>query len=240
MIEGKKVVAVIPARGGSKGIPRKNIKDLNGKPLIAYTIEAALKSRYIDRVIVSTEDLEISEISRSFGAEVPFLRPSELAQDDTPGIEPIIHAINYLFNQENYSFDYVMCLQCTSPLRNTNQIDEAICEIYSKDADSAISVCESEVNPYWMKIIKDGKIDDFIKDNKFYARRQDLPVVYRLNGAIYIGKIEIILNNKNWYTDNTLPIIMDRITSIDIDDEIDFKFAEFLLSQGVDKYGKIV
>lgn len=240
MIGNKFVVAIIPARGGSKGIPRKNIKNLNGKPLIAYTIDEALKSKYIDRVIVSTEDLEIAEISKSFGAEVPFLRPKELAQDDTPGIEPIIHSINYLVNNENYNFDYVMCLQCTSPLRNSKQIDEAIDEIYKKDADSAVSVCESEVNPYWMKVIQDGKMLDFLNDNKFYARRQDLPIVYRLNGAIYLAKIEIILNKKSWYTNNTVPIIMDKISSIDIDDEIDFKFVEFLLKQGVDNYGKTI
>ncbi|QCX32365.1 acylneuraminate cytidylyltransferase family protein [Caloramator sp. E03] len=240
MIGNKCVVAIIPARGGSKGIPRKNIKNLNGKPLIAYTIEEALKSKYVDRVIVSTEDLEIAEISKSFGAEVPFFRPKELAQDDTPGIEPIIHAINYLLNDENYNFDYVMCLQCTSPLRNSKQIDEAILEMYNKDADSAVSVCESEVNPYWMKVIKNGKMVDYLNDNKFYARRQDLPIVYRLNGAIYIAKVGIILKNKNWYTDNTVPIIMDKISSVDIDDEIDFKFAEFILKQGADNYGKII
>lgn len=170
MIGNKCVVAIIPARGGSKGIPRKNIKNLNGKPLIAYTIEEALKSKYVDRVIVSTEDLEIAEISKSFGAEVPFFRPKELAQDDTPGIEPIIHAINYLLNDENYNFDYVMCLQCTSPLRNSKQIDEAILEMYNKDADSAVSVCESEVNPYWMKVIKNGKMVDYLNDNKFLCK----------------------------------------------------------------------
>jgi len=240
LIEGKRVVAIIPARGGSKGIPRKNIKNLNGKPLIAYTIEEALNSKYVDRVILSTEDLEIAEISKTFGAEVPFLRPKELAQDDTPGIEPIIHAINYLLYDENYNFDYVMCLQCTSPLRNSKQIDQGIYDIYTKDAYSAVSVCESEVNPYWMKVIKNGKMVDYLSDNKFYARRQDLPVVYRLNGAIYIAKVEIILNNKNWYTNNTIPIVMDKFTSIDIDDEIDFKFAEFLLNQGVDNYGNII
>ncbi|MDI3540979.1 MAG: CMP-N,N-diacetyllegionaminic acid synthase [Thermosediminibacterales bacterium] len=238
MIASKRVVAIIPARGGSKGVPRKNIRKLNGKPLIAYTIEEALKSRYIDRVVVSTEDIEIAEISKFFGAEVPFLRPRELAQDDTPGIEPLIHAVNYLLHEENFAFDYVMCLQCTSPLRNAKQIDEAIREVYSKNADSAVSICESEISPYWMKIIEDGKIKDFIKSDKFYTRRQDLPVVYRLNGAIYIAKLEIILDRKTWYTDNTIPIIMDRISSIDIDDEIDFQFAEFLLKRGVAESGE--
>ncbi|MCM8900481.1 acylneuraminate cytidylyltransferase family protein [Caldicoprobacter algeriensis] len=230
MIDNKKIVAIIPARGGSKGIKRKNIRILNGKPLISYTIEQALKSKYIDRVIVSTEDLEIAEISKSFGAEVPFLRPQELAQDDTPGIEPIIHAVNYLNSEEKYSFEYVMCLQCTCPLRKVEDIDNSIEEINAKNADSLVSVCESEVNPYWMKVIEDGKLVDFIKTNIAYVRRQDLPKVYRLNGAIYLARAEIILNRKTWYTDNTIPYIMDRISSVDIDDEMDFRYVEFLMS----------
>ena len=140
MIDNKRIVAIIPARGGSKGIKRKNIRILNGKPLISYTIEQALKSKYIDRVIVSTEDLEIAEISKSFGAEVPFLRPQELAQDDTPGIEPIIHAVNYLNGEEKYFFEYVMCLQCTCPLRKAKDIDNSIEEINKKNADALVSV----------------------------------------------------------------------------------------------------
>lgn len=230
MIDNKKIVAIIPARGGSKGIKRKNIRKLNGKPLISYTIEQALRSKYIDRVIVSTEDLEIAEISKSFGAEVPFLRPQELAQDDTPGIEPIIHAVNYLNSEENYSFEYVMCLQCTCPLRKVEDIDNSIEEINAKNADSLVSVCESEVNPYWIKVIEDGKLVDFIKTNVAYVRRQDLPKVYRLNGAIYLARAEIILNRKTWYTDNTIPYVMDRLSSVDIDDEMDFRYVEFLMS----------
>ena len=192
-------MAIIPARGGSKGIKRKNIRILNGKPLISYTIEQALKSKYIDRVIVSTEDLEIAEISKSFGAEVPFLRPQELAQDDTPGLEPIIHAVNYLNGEEKYFFEYVMCLQCTCPLRKAKDIDNSIEEINKKNADALVSVCESEVNPYWMKTIQDGKLVDFIKTNVDYIRRQDLPKVYRLNGAMYLAKTKVILNRKTWY-----------------------------------------
>ena len=230
MIDNKRIVAIIPARGGSKGIKRKNIRILNGKPLISYTIEQALKSKYIDRVIVSTEDLEIAEISKSFGAEVPFLRPQELAQDDTLGIEPIIHAVNYLNGEEKYFFEYVMCLQCTCPLRKAKDIDNSIEEINKKNADALVSVCESEVNPYWMKTIQDGKLVDFIKTNVDYIRRQDLPKVYRLNGAMYLAKTKVILNRKTWYTDNTLPYIMDRISSADIDDEMDFKYVEFLMS----------
>lgn len=230
MIDNKKILAIIPARGGSKGIPRKNTKLLNGKPLIAYTIEESKKSKYIDEILVSTEDNEIADISIKYGVEIPFLRPMELAKDSTPGIEPIIHAIGWL-KEENKKFDYVLCIQCTSPLRTAEQIDEAIEKLVHEGADSIVSICESEVNPYWMKKVDDGKLKDFMESTNFYARRQDLPTIYRLNGAIYAGKTEIILKNKNWYTENTLPYIMNELSSIDIDNIIDFKFVEFLLKE---------
>lgn len=226
------VVALIPARGGSKGIKRKNIKQLNGKPLIAYTIEQAKRSKNVDRVIVSTDDDEIARISVKYGAEVPFMRPKELAKDDTPGIDPVIHCIKWLIENEKYSFEYICLLQCTSPFRNFKQIDEAITKLYNFNADSIVSICESEVTPYWMKKVDNDRISDFLTDNKFYARRQDIPKVYRLNGAIYISKVGNILKNRTWYTNNTLGYIMDRISSIDIDDIIDFKFAEFLMKEG--------
>lgn len=225
------IIAIIPARGGSKGIPRKNIKNINGKPLISYTIAEVKKSKYINRIIVSTEDREIAEISKKYGAEVPFLRPKELAGDSTPGIDPIIHCINWLKENENYRPEYVCLLQCTSPFRKVNQIDEAFEKLISKDSNSIVSVCESEISPYWMKKIDNGKMKDFLEDISFYARRQDTPTVYRLNGAIYIAKTDFLLKNKNWYTENTLSYIMDRNSSIDIDDMIDFKFAEFLMKE---------
>lgn len=228
MINEKKILAVIPARGGSKGIPRKNIKKLNGKPLIAYTIEEAKKSGYIDKLIVSTEDREIAKISKIFGAEVPFLRPKELSNDNTPGIDPILHAVNW-FKGKDCNFDYVMCLQCTSPFRKYSQIDEAIEKLIKLDGDSIVSVCESEITPYWMKKVEDGKLKDFINSNVFYTRRQDIPKVYRLNGAIYMARTQVLMNIKNWYSKNTLSYIMDKISSVDIDDMIDFKFVEFLM-----------
>lgn len=230
MIRNKRILAIIPARGGSKGIPRKNLKELNEKPLIAYAIEEALKSKYIDKLIVSTEDKEIAETSKQFGAEVPFLRPMELAADDTPGIEPILHAINW-FHEKEYVFDYVMCLQCTSPFRKFEQIDEAIEKLVNEGSDSIVSVCESEVSPFWMKKIEDGIMKDFLSNISFYARRQDVPKVYRLNGAIYLAKTEVLYKYNNWYTENTIPYIMDKLSSIDIDDIWDFKFAEFLMKE---------
>jgi len=232
VINGKSVLVIIPARGGSKGVPKKNIKSLNGKPVISYTIEEAKKSKYIDRIVVSTDNKDIAEVSKNYGAEVPFLRPSELAKDDTPGIDPIIHCINWLKENEKYLPDYVCLLQCTSPFRRVQQIDEALERLIYENFDSLVSICESEVTPYWMKKIEKGKLKDFLEHSTFYIRRQDAPKVYRLNGAIYISKIECLLKNKNWYTDNTAPYIMDKVTSVDIDDIIDFKFAEFLMKEG--------
>lgn len=230
MINNKKILAIIPARGGSKGIIDKNIKELNGKPLIAYAIEAAAQSKYIDKLIVSTEDKKIAEICKCFDGEVPFLRPMELAADDTPGIEPILHAVKW-FNEKGCTFDYVMCLQCTSPFRQASQIDEAIEKLENQCADSIVSVCESEVSPFWMKKIEDGVMKDFLSNIPFYSRRQDIPRVFRLNGAIYLAKTEILCKYDNWYTDNTIPYIMDKISSIDIDDILDFKFAELLMKE---------
>ncbi|QCH26957.1 cytidylyltransferase domain-containing protein [Clostridium tyrobutyricum] len=230
MINNKKILAIIPARGGSKGVPHKNIKEINDRPLISYTIEEAINSRYIDKLIVSTEDKSIAEISRKYGAEVPFLRPRELALDETPGIDPILHAVKCL-KDKGCNFDYVMCLQCTSPFRKYYQIDESIKSLYDEDADSIVSVCESEITPYWMKKIKDGRLKNFMDESIFYARRQDIPKTYRLNGAIYLAKTGILLDIKNWYTENTLPYVMDEISSIDIDNMIDFKFAEFLMKE---------
>lgn len=233
MINDKSVLAVIPARGGSKGIPRKNIKELCGKPLIAWTIEEGLKSKYIDRLIVSTENEEIAEISKKYGAEVPFLRPEELSRDDTPGIEPIIHSIKWLKEHSQIEYDYICVLQCTSPFRRSRHIDEALEILINKNGDCIVSVCESEISPYWMKKIENGIMKDFIENVQFYVRRQDLPKIYRLNGAIYIGKTSFVLKNKNWYGDNTLPYIMQKSDSIDIDDMLDFKIAQILMEEKI-------
>lgn len=233
MIDDKVVLGIIPARGGSKGIPRKNIKKLNGKPLIAYTIEEALKSKYIDRIVVTTEDMEIAEISKKYGAEVPFIRPAELAEDDTPGIDPIIHCIKWLRDNEGYSPDYVYQLQCTLPLRTVEHVDEAMELMVRTGGDAVVSVCKSEHSPYWMKKIENGRLIDFLDSYSNNRRRQELPIVYRLNGAIHIAKTHILLKYGSWYTDFTTPYIMDYVSSIDIDDIHDFKFVEFLIKEKI-------
>ncbi|WP_026882561.1 cytidylyltransferase domain-containing protein [Clostridium akagii] len=226
-----KVIAIIPARGGSKGVPRKNIKDLNGKPLIAYTIEEAKKSKYIDRIIVSTEDGEIAKVSKEYGAEIPYLRPYELAQDNSPTIDCIINMIDLLKEKQKYTPDYVCLLQCTSPLRNYEDIDGTIKKAIDLNVDGAVSICESEVNPYWTNILHGDKLKYFLDDGKKITRRQDLPKIYRVNGAVYVIKTDILLEQRTFETENITGYIMDNGNSVDIDTEIDFKLAELLMKE---------
>jgi N-acylneuraminate cytidylyltransferase/CMP-N,N'-diacetyllegionaminic acid synthase len=233
MYKNNEILALIPARGGSKGIKIKNIKKLLGKPLITYTIESAIESKYIDRVVVTTDDKTIAEVSKKCGAEVPFIRPKELAQDDTPGIEPIIHGIKWLKENENYDPNYVLCLQPTSPLRDSEDIDKAIEHLIDGQAASLVSVCEVDQHPYWMKKIEDGILKPFldINLNKKYFRRQELPEIYILNGAIYMSKTNSLLQNKSFYGENTLAYVMSKEKSIDIDDIFDFKLVEIILKE---------
>ena len=184
MFEDKKILAIIPARGGSKGVPRKNIRELCGKPLIAWTIAEAAKSRYIDRCIISTEDDEIAMIAKKWGGEVPFMRPIELAQDGTPGIDPVLHAISKL-----PEYDYVVLLQATSPMRTVEDIDGCIEKCLNEGAESCVSVVEADNSPYWMYTFEDKDIIKpvlTITEEQSY-QRQKLPKVYQLNGALYVN-----------------------------------------------------
>ena len=228
MIAGKTVLAIIPARGGSKGVLRKNIRELGGKPLIAWTIGEAKKSNYIDRIILSSEDDEIIKVAKHWGCEVPFIRPRELAQDNTPGIDPVIHAIETL--QEKY--DYIVLLQPTSPLRNEKHIDEAIELLELKKADAIISVCETDHSPLWCNILnEDLSMTNFLSKELLNKRSQDLPLFYRLNGAIYICETQKLLRNKSFFIkENIFAYIMDKKTSVDIDDDIDFLVAKELIN----------
>lgn len=217
MIDGKTVLAIIPARGGSKGVPRKNIRELGGKPLIAWTIEEAKKSKYIDRLILSSDDQEIIEVAKSFGCEVPFVRPAELALDETPGIEPVLHAIEML-----PGYDIVVLLQATSPFRKVEDIDGCIRHCMDSDATATVSVTEVEQNPYWMYTIDTaGKMAPLILKDTFYTRRQDLPAVYILNGAIYVARSEWLCKQKTFMAEKTLGFVMPQDRSTDIDTEFD-------------------
>ena len=222
MINGKSILAIIPARGGSKQLPRKNVLPLAEKPLISWSIEAGLKSRYIDRLVVSSEDDEILQISQKAGAEI-ITRPHELAAGDTPSISVVEHVIKNM----DCGFDLTILLQPTSPLRNEKHIDEAFELLVKKDANSIVSVCKTEHNPLWANTLpEDGNLDHFLRDNVKNIRRQDLPVYYQLNGAIYICTTERLLKEKTFIImDNIFAYKMKRIDSIDIDDKLDYLFA---------------
>lgn len=231
-----KILAVIPARGGSKTIPRKNVIPFAGKPLIYYTIRSALESKRIDRVIVSTDDEEIAKISKKYGAEV-IKRPKTLATDSAPMVPVIQHAVKKL-EKEGYNPDVITILQPTSPLRDSGDIDRALKMFTKSKSESMAGVCEAEKSPYWMyKIGKNGSLEALIKTRKKYTRRQDLPKVYRLNGAFYAVKREILMNKNTIYTRTTKPFFMSQLKSIDIDTKMDLKIAEIFL-KNFDEYGK--
>lgn len=226
------ILAIIPARSGSKGIVDKNIQLLRGHPLIEYSIEAARRAASIDRVIVSTDSAKIATMAASLGAEAPFLRPPELAQDDTPGIDPILHAVEWLRDQERYQPDLVCCLQPTSPLRTAADIDAALAVAAAKRADAVVSVTAALQHPRWMKCVDaDGRVSDFLPGATPVARRQDLPPVFALNGAIYLGRTDVLLSRRTWYTERTYAYIMPAERSLDIDTAWDLALAEWALSR---------
>ena len=218
--------ALIPARGGSKGILRKNIRPMAGKPLIAWTIEAALRSRALDAVVVSTEDEEIAEVAHQWGAQVPFLRPPKLAQDGTPGIAPVLHALEQL-----PKFDSVLLLQPTSPLRTTEDIDACICLARDLQAPSVVSVSEPEKHPYWMYRLGADQCLQTLIDVPHISRRQELPPVFAINGALYYARANWLQQHRTFVTAETVAYIMPPERSVDLDTLLDWKLAELLLKE---------
>lgn len=226
-MDNKKILAIIPARGGSKRVPGKNVKLLINKPLIVYTIEAALGSKYLDRIIVSTDDEKIAIVSRKYNIEI-VKRPRHLATGKAKTVDAVFHILEDL-EKKNYIPENIILLQPTSPLRTTQDIDNSI-ELFSKNkCESVISVCEIDQFPYWAFIKKRKYLDPILGWKYFQYRRQDLPKAYMPNGAIYISSVKDIERNKGFYSSKILPYIMSQKTSIDIDESIDFKLAEFLL-----------
>jgi CMP-N-acetylneuraminic acid synthetase len=218
--------ALIPARGGSKGIPRKNIKLIAGKPLIVWTIEAALRSSLLDAVIVSTDDVEIAEVARRAGAQVPFVRPAELAQDDTPGLDPVLHALEQL-----PQYDSVLLLQPTSPLRTTQDIDACLRLAAERGAPSVVSVSEPDAHPYWTyRLTEAHTLEPFVPAPPI-ARRQDLPAVVTLNGAMYYAQAQWLRSTRRLVGPETLAYTMTRERSIDLDTPLDWMLAESLLKE---------
>jgi len=222
----EKILAVIPARGGSKRLPRKNLLPLNGKPLIEWTIIASLNSNIINRVIVSSEDEEILEISRIAGVET-IARPIHLSNDNSTSVSVVKNVLENL--KEEYSF--VILLQPTSPLRNSKHIDDAFKLLFEKDADAIISVCKTHHSPIWSNVLPSTlNMSNFIEKKYHNIQSQELPKYYSLNGAIYICRTKRLLSENTFFiNDKIYAFIMDRKFSVDIDDLIDFDIAETIL-----------
>ncbi len=228
-----KILAIIPARGGSKRLPGKNMLELGGKPLIAWTIEEASKSKYISDIIVSTDDEDIARVSEKYGASIPFLRPKELSSDTATTIDAVKHAINYLKENREKEYKYVLLLQPTSPLRIAEDIDNAIELLLEKQADSVISMCECEHSPIWSNMLpNDYNLDGFLRNDYKNVRSQDLPTYYRFNGAIYIANINRLLEESVFNFDrDSYAYIMPQDRSVDIDSELDFKICQVLIEK---------
>ncbi len=227
------MVAIIPARGGSKGLPHKNIKLLNGKPLIQYTIDAALGAECVEHVVVSTDDEEIKEISTKCGAEVPFLRPSYLAEDTSYAEDVYIHAADYLTDYFKYDMRKFIVLLPTCPLRKSYHIDEAMNLFKRSNAQTLISVKKNEKPVTWLlKMNSDGLICNAGFDKHFSSgNRQQNRQYYIPNGAIYILDTDLLKSKRTYYSDNTIGYEMNWLDSVDIDTQEDFLLAEYLLGR---------
>lgn len=224
-----KPLIIIPARGGSKGIPHKNIKPLNGKPLIQYTIDVARQIAPDEDICVSTDDLEIIKVVEDYGLKVPFIRPAELATDTAGTYEVLLHAIDY-YEKQGRKFDCVILLQNTSPFRTGTHVREAL-SLYCQDVDMVVSVNETRTNPYY-NCFEEGE-DGFLKktiDNKLLTRRQDAPLTFEFNGAIYIFNTERLKQEHYGVFSKRVKYVMDELHSVDLDTMMDWHYAEFLIS----------
>lgn len=230
------ILAIIPARGNSKRLPNKNIIDLAGKPLITWTIDAALKCKSITKVIVSTDSQKIADLAIQAGAEVPYLRKDELSSDTASSYDVVIDVISY-HKMLGECFDAILLLQPTSPLRTANDINNAISLYQSKNASSVISVVECEHSPLWCNTLPDSlDMTNFISEEIKKTRSQDLPTYYQINGAIYLVNVESLLREKSFMPSNTFALIMKKENSIDIDDYFDLKIAEAICNEIKTKY----
>lgn len=232
MYKEKKILAIIPARGGSKGIPKKNIINLLGKPLLYYSIKCAKESKYIDKIIISTDDIEITKIAKNLGEPVPFLRPKKLSTDKSKSIETVIHVIEEL-KKKNENYDYIVLLQNTSPLRQSWHVDEAIENLLESNERDLISISEVTEHPILMKTInKNNLANSLIKTNED-MRRQDFPPIYIVNGAIYIQKNDINLNLNTNLNGGRLTYLMEHKYSVDIDEYLDLEIATHYLKNNL-------
>lgn len=229
MYENKRVLGLIPARGGSKGIKNKNTIDLCGKPLIAYTIEAAINSKLIDDVVVTTDSGHIADVALKYGAEVPFLRPAELATDTSKTVDAVMHAVKEL-NKTGREYECLVLLQPTQPLRTSKHIDDALKVFFTHGEKSLVSVCEVDDHPVLIrKIGETGELIPLLECNST-CRRQDMPKYYKVNGCIYINRIDQLSTDTS-FNDNAVPYIMDKGCSVDIDEAVDLSIAQVMMNE---------
>lgn len=228
------ILGLIPARGGSKEIPGKNLRLLGGRSLVARAVESGLESRLVSRIILSTDSKTIAEEGRRAGAKVPFLRPADLAKDETPTAPVVVHALKWLEENEGYRPDILVLLQPTAPLRQARHIDEALDLLVSAEARSVVSVTPvpSHYHPSWQFSIRDGALFPFLETGKVPPRRQDLPPTYTRNGAIYAAWTETWLTGTMAYGSGCVPYVMEPAESVNIDSPEDLELAEFLLARG--------
>jgi CMP-N-acetylneuraminic acid synthetase len=228
MIAGGLVLGLIPARGGSKGVPGKNIRLLGGKPVLQWTAESAQASSYVDRLILSTDDEEIENLGRTLGLEVPFRRPSAASSDEASARDVIEHALGQLVE----TFDYLVYLQPTSPFRTTDDIDGCLAALVASSADSCVSVTESPAKPEWMFYVDPDSRLTPVLSGPPRLRRQELRVAYELNGAVYAARVAAYQSSGTFLTDRTLAWVMPEDRSVDLDELSDFERAELILRSG--------
>ena len=220
------ICAVIPARGGSKGVPRKNVRLFGGRPLIAHTIDAARRALTLNRVIVSTDDEEIARVARECGAEVPFVRPADLSGDHVPTLPVLQHAARWLEETCGEAVDAIVTLQPTSPFRRVEHIEEAVARWRETGADAVVTVCVAERSPYWMGTLSGDRFLPLIQDFEAYRSRQTLPTVYRLNGAVYVTSRRMLFDEARILGGDTRAVLMSADESLDIDTLADFAVGE--------------
>jgi CMP-N-acetylneuraminic acid synthetase len=231
-----RILGITLARGGSKSVPRKNIRDICGIPLITYTISEALKSKHLTRYVISTDDEEIRKVAQESGAEVPFIRPKDLSTDTASSVSALQHAVTWVENEEGVKYDYVVELMCTNPLKTVTDIDKCVMKLIDTGADSVIAVHKLEDHhPIRVKRIIDDRIADFCLPEISETRRQDLkPSAYIRSGSIYALKRDhLMVENLRYGSENSRPYILPETRAINVDTEIDFLVAETVIKKSV-------
>ncbi len=237
----KNILAIIPARKGSRGLKDKNLSLLDKHPLVVHTFAAARSSKLLTRMIMSTDDCRIAQLALRHGIEVPFLRPKYLASDRAKSTDVALHALMHVQKHEDYSPDLIVLLQPTAPLRTGAHIDDAIRKLCARRGDSLVSLCRlSEPHPYKLKRLKNGFVVPFLTGTDSTVPRQQLPEVYRLNGAIYIVTREVLLKEKSFFGTRVIPYFMEEDFSVNIDSGFDLLLAEAILKKRKQRHGKSV